>query len=257
LKEATYLWRIVFGASAMLCGVVSLMSHDSELSQRLHAWGLPFASAVAYGLAIALIAGGAAMLVPRFAHIASVVLGVVFGLFTLACVPDMIATPLYPLPYVNFFEQLSIVCGAIAVYAVTETNTVRSAVIGRAARLGLGVCTASFAWAQIVYIRHTASLVPTWIPPNQMFWTNLTTVAFGLAALAILIIYRARLAMRLMALMLALFGVLVWVPRIVAHPGMFSDWTEIGANYLMAAASWLVAGVSVTLSEWKSNRTPE
>ena len=108
-------WRIVFGASAILSGIVSLVSHDSEMRQRLHAWGLPFASAVAWGLALALIAGGAAMLFPRLARFATVVLGVVFGLFTLACVPDMIATPLYPLPYVDFFEQLSIVCGAIAV----------------------------------------------------------------------------------------------------------------------------------------------
>ncbi len=69
-----------------------------------------------------------------------------------------------------------------------------------------------------------------------MFWTILTTVAFGLAAVAILINYRARLAMRMMALMLALFGMLVWVPRIVAHPEKLSNWTEISSNYLMTAA---------------------
>ena len=44
-----------------------------------------------------------------------------------------------------------------------------------------------------------------------MFWAILTTVAFGLAAIAILINWQARLAMRLMALTLGLFGVLVWV----------------------------------------------
>lgn len=242
MKVMNY-WRIVFGASAMLVGVVSLMSHDSEMWQRLRTWGLPFASVVAWSLAIALMVGGAAMSYPRSARFASVTLGVVFGLFTLACVPDMIAAPSYPLPYVDFFEQLSIVCGAIAVYAATETNAIRWAAIGRAARLGLGVCAISFAWAQIVYLQHTLSLVPTWIAPNQLFWTIFTTVAFAVAALAILINNQARLAMRLMALMLALFGVLVWVPRIVTHPGTFSNWTEIGANYLMAAASWLVADV--------------
>lgn len=243
--KATYYWRIVFGASAMLAGVSSMIWRSSGLWLRLHAWGVPFASVIAWAVAIALVIGGAAMLYPRTARFGSVVLGVVFALFTLECVPAMIAAPASPGPYVVFFEQLSIVCGALAVYAATETNARRSAAIGRAVRLALGVCAVSFAWAQIVYLQHTASLVPTWIPPNQIFWTNLTTVAFALAGLGILINYRARLAMRLMALMMVLFGVLVWIPRIVIDPGMSSNWTEIAGNYLIAAASWLVADVSV------------
>ena len=239
--KATIYWRIVFGASTMLSGIVSLLWHDSELWQRVHSSGLPFARVVAWAIAIALVAGGAAMCYPRTARIASLVLSVVFGLFTLACISDMVAAPFQPLPYVNFFEQLSIVCGAIAVYASTDANAVRSAAIGRAVRLALGVCAISYAWAQLVYLQHTESLVPMWIAPNPMFWTMLTTVAFGLAGFAILINRQARLAMRLMAVMLALFGVLVWVPRIVGHPGTFSNWTEISANYLMSAASWLVS----------------
>jgi len=43
-------------------------------------------------------------------------------------------------------------------------------------------------------------------------WAILTTIAFALAAVATLINRQARLAIRLMALMLALFGVLVWIP---------------------------------------------
>jgi hypothetical protein len=102
----------------------------------------------------------------------------------------------------------------------------------------------SFAWAQIVYLQYTASLVPAWIPPNQVFWTNFTTVAFALAALAMLINRQARLAMRLLAVMTALFGVLVWVPLIVAHPATLANWSEIGENYLIAAAAWLVADLT-------------
>jgi hypothetical protein len=41
---------------------------------------------------------------------------------------------------------------------------------------------------------------------------------FALAAIAILINRRARLATRLLTLMLALLGVLVWIPRLIAHP---------------------------------------
>ena len=233
--------RIVFGASAVLFGVVSLRWHDSDLWQHLRTWGLPLAWVVGWVLAIALVTGGAAMLAARTARPASVVLGVVFGLFTLACIPDMIGAPANPGSYVNVFEQLAIVCGAIAVYAATETSAARAATLGRVARLLLGVCAISFAWAQGVYLQYTASLVPTWIPPNQTFWAILTTVAFGLAAVAILVDRQARLAMRLMAVMLTLFGVLVWLPQLVTHPATLSNWSEFGENYLIAAASWLVA----------------
>ena len=228
MKAAPY-GRLVFGASATLSGVVSLLRHDLDVWHRL--------------LAIALIAGGVFVLFPRTMRVASFVIGFVFGVYALAVVPGMIAAPSSPLPYVNFFELLSVVCGATAVYAATQTNAARATALGRATRLTFGVCTISFGWAQIVYLAHTASLVPAWIPPNQLFWTNLTTIAFGLAGIAILINYKARLAMRMMALMLALFGVLVWVPLIVAQPEKLSNWTEISSNYLMAAASWLVAAL--------------
>jgi uncharacterized membrane protein YphA (DoxX/SURF4 family) len=239
MKTTTY-GRIVFGGSAMLSGVASLLRHDSGIWLRARMLG-PFTSVVAWAVAIALVAGGAAVLYPRTARFASVILGVIFGLFTLSCVPNMIAAPFNPLSYVDFFEQLSIVCGAFAVYVATDPNANRAAALGRAVRLAFGVCTISFAWGQIVYLQHTASLVPTWIPPNPIFWTIFTTVAFGLAAVAILINYQARLAMRLMALMLALFGVLVWIPRIVTDPGTLSNWTEFSSNYLMTGAAWLVS----------------
>jgi uncharacterized membrane protein YphA (DoxX/SURF4 family) len=240
MKVAFY-GRALFGASSVLLGVASLIGHGSELWQRLRPLGPAFASVIAWGLAIALIIGGAAMLYPRTARFASVVLGIVYGLFTLACIQDITAAPLNFVSYIDFFEQLSIVCGALAVYAATDTSMPASATLGRVARLALGVCVISFAWAQLAYLQYTASLVPTWIPPNQVFWTILTTVAFGLAAIAILINLQARLAIRLMALMLALFGLLVWVPRIATHPEKLSNWTEFSSNYLMTASSWLVS----------------
>jgi hypothetical protein len=140
----------------------------------------------------------------------------------------MVALPGDWVQYVDFFEKFSIACGAIALCWVTP-----------ALRLAYGVCVLSYAWAQVVYLRYTASLVPTWIPPNQVFWTNLTTAAFALAALAILINRQARPATRLLALMLALFGILVWVPHIIVHPRMLSNWNEIASNYLMAGAAWI------------------
>lgn len=239
--KAAFYGRALFGASAVVFGVASLIGHNSEMWQRLRPLGPALGPIIAWGLTLALIIGGAAMLYPRTARFASVVLGIVYGLFTLACIQDIAPAPLSFVSYIDFFEQLSVVCGAIAVYAATDPSVAESATLGRVVRIALGVCTISFGWAQLAYFQYTASLVPTWMPPNQMFWTILTTVAFGLAAIAILINLQARLAMRLIALMLALFGLLVWVPRIAVHPGKLSNWTEFSENYLITASSWLVA----------------
>ena len=74
-----------------------------------------------------------------------------------------------------------------------------------------------------------------------MFWAILTTVAFGLAAIAILINWQARLAMRLMALTLGLFGVLVWVPQVIALPKADFIWSECVLTTLVTGATWMVA----------------
>ena len=49
-----------------------------------------------------------------------------------------------------------------------------------------GICVASFTLEQAFYLGNTASLVPKWLPPNQMFWAEATTVAFALAAVGLL-----------------------------------------------------------------------
>jgi len=74
-----------------------------------------------------------------------------------------------------------------------------------------------------------------------MFWTVLTTIAFALAAIAILIDRRARLAMRLLTLMLGLFGAMVWIPRLLAHPEAHENWSEFALTVLISGAVWVVA----------------
>ena len=241
-KTALY-GRIFFGASAVLFGVIALMWYDPDTWQTLRQiWSLPFGTIIGGCLMTAQIAGGVGMQYPRTARPASVVLGVVYLLFSLANIPDIIAASnIYERYGGSFFVFFSLLCGAVALYAATESNAARALTFGRLARLGLGVCTISFTLGQILLPRETADLVPKWIPPNQMFWAILTTIAFALAAIAILINRQARLAIRLMTLMLALFGVLVWIPRLIAHPEAHLNWSEFALTFLIAGAAWMVA----------------
>ena len=241
MKTASY-GRIFFGASAVLFGVIALMWHDVDTWQSLHPiWKMPLGSIIGACLMAAQIAGGIAMQHPRTARLASIILGVVYLLFLLACVPGIIAASnLFERYGGSFFQQLSLLCGAIALYAATESDAAKAAKFGRLARLGLGLSAISFTLSQILYLRYTADLVPKWIPPNQMFWAILTTVAFALAALAILINRQARLATRLMTLMLGLFGLLVWIPRLITHPEAHFNWSELALTVLITGAAWMV-----------------
>ncbi len=241
MKTALY-GRIVFGASAVLFGVIALMWHDSDTWQTLRQiWRLPFGAIIGGCLMTAQIAGGIGIQNRRTVRLAAIVLGVVYLLFSLACIPGIIAAPAIYAQYGSFFEQFSLLCGAIALYAATEANAARAVIFGRLARLGLGACATSFTLSQMIYLRVTADLVPKWIPPNQKFWAILTTIAFALAATAILINRQARLAIRLMTLMLALFGVMVWIPRLIAHPEAHLNWSEFSLTFLITGAAWMVA----------------
>jgi hypothetical protein len=233
---------MVLGASAVLLGVIALMWYDSDTWQTLRQiWSLPFGAILGGCLMTAQIAGGIGIQHPRTVRLASVVLGVVYLLFSLACLPGIIAAPAIYAQYGSFFEQFSLLCGAIALYAQTEANEARAIAFGRVARLGFGLCAISFTVSQVVYLRVTADLVPKWIPPNQMSWAILTTIAFALAGIAILINRQARLALRLMTLMLALFGVVVWIPRLIARPQAHLNWSEFGLTFLITGADWVVA----------------
>src|SRR5215467_7411789 len=161
--------RILFGVSAVLFGVIALMWHDAETWENLqHIWGLPFGKAFGWCLMAAQIAGGIGLFSRRSVRLASVVLSVVYLCFSLACVPDIIAASnTYQRYGGSFFIFFSLFCGAIALYAATQTVDARALVLRRMVVLGLGVCTISFTLGQLLLLHETAQLVPKWIPPNQ------------------------------------------------------------------------------------------
>src|SRR3989442_8515118 len=112
-------------------------------------------------------------------------------------------------PYTTLFRSAVILyacCGPIA-----PARTARLAQMGY---YSFGICVVSFTLEQLFYLSATASLVPEWIPPGQMFWAKATTAAFALAAIALLTGFMARLASRLTTAMIVGFGLLVWLPAL-------------------------------------------
>lgn len=226
----------------MLFGILALLWHDADTWQSVaRLWRLPAGTEIGQSLMVLQIAGGIGLLYRRSVRSASVALGVVYGIFALTCLAGIVAAPRAFDAYDGFFEQVAVLCGAIAANATARES--RSSTLVRFAAFGIGLSAVSFATAQIVYFAFTAGLVPKWIPPNGAFWTIVTTIAFFAAAFALMTGYRSRLASQLMALMVASFGVLVWVPTLMRRPQSHSSWSELALTLLIAGAAWTLAGV--------------
>ena len=237
------LGRYVYGLAAIGSGICALAWHDVSNWQQIKALGdVHLREILTYIVATIEILGGVAVLWPRTARAGAVALGAIYFTFALLAVPLIIEHPLVYNGFGNFFEQFSFVSGALILYAcsspITPARTARLAQIGY---YSFGICVVSFALEQLFYLSETASLVPKWIPPGQMFWAMATTAAFALAALALLTGFMARLAARLTTAMLVGFGLLVWLPALFADPRSFENWSEGVETLGIAATAWIVA----------------
>lgn len=231
-KLSSNLGRHVFGAADLAFGVITLAWHE------YNGWHLP--QYIVYPAAAAEIFGGTAIQFRRSAKTGAVILGAVYLAFALGCVPQIFVKPQVYNSWGNFFEQFSLVAGAAIVYARLSSRCSQET-LNRIGRILLGICTASFTLEQATYLGATASLVPKWLPPTQMFWAVATTVLFALAAVALLANRMALLATRLLTLMLVIFGLLVWVPLILSDPHSHANWSETAETFAIAGAVWILA----------------
>jgi hypothetical protein len=219
------LGRYVFGLAVVACGVVTLVWHVSILS---------------YVVGVAQVAGGVAILFFRTARVGAVLVGAAFFVLCLLSVPQIIAHPLFYASWGNFFYPFSLVIGA-AIVVVRFTPSWDSRMVARIASVLFAICIASFGIEQIEFLARTASLVPKWIPPSQMFWAIATCVPFALAAVGLIANRFALLAAQLFALMMLLFGILVWIPILFADPYTRSNWVEGMETVATGGAAWILA----------------
>ena len=229
------LGRYVYGLAAIFSGVLTFCWRD------LNAWReiipldkVPHPQTFLYIAAAIQLLGGFAILWAPTRRIGAILLGIIYLIFALLSAPDMVAGG-----WVNFFEELSLVSGALIILGTNGPDGSRA--LARIGYVLFGICVISFTAAQVVYFSITKSLVPKWIPPGQSFWAIATTIAFALAAVALLSGRMALLASRLLTIMLVGFGLLVWLPIISSAPHKLFNWTENIENLAITAAAWIVA----------------
>jgi len=247
---AANLGRHVFGVATLAFGVVALAWPDIYNGlQPSHRWDARAWQIFVCTAAAAQICGGAALQFRRTAKTGAAILGAVYLVFAFLCVPRIVAKPQVYNNWGNFFEQFSLATGAVIVYArlspVWAPDTLK-----RISRILFGLCAASFAAEQAVYLQATATLVPKWLPPSQTFWAVATTVAFTLAAISLLTNRMALLATRMLKIMLVSFGLLVWVPLLLSDPHNHGNWSETAETFAIAGVAWILADL---LSAYRLN----
>ena len=229
--------RYVYGLAAIGSAVCALMWHHfAALGD------LPHREILTCIAATIEILGGVAVQWPRAARAGAVALGTIFFAFALVGVPLILEHPLGYGGFGNFFEQFSLASGAVILFACSDPiDPARTARLGQIGYYLFGICVVSFALEQLFYLSATASLVPRWIPPGQMFWAIATTAAFALAAIALLTGLLARLASQLTTAMLVGFLLLTWLPALFTDPHSFLNWSESTETLAIAGSAWIVA----------------
>jgi hypothetical protein len=237
-----YLGRHVYGFAAVMFGALIFVWRDVNAWRQILPLGkVPHPEIFLYIAAAIELFGGLAIQWATTRRVGAFSLGSIFFIFALLSVPPIVSKPLIYNSWGNFFEQFSLVSGALVLFGAPAPNNHEGA--PRLARIGynsFGVCVISFALEQLTYLSATASLVPKWIPPGQMFWAVATTIAFALAAIAIIFGHAVLLASRLLTVMLIGFGLLVWLPIVISHPHQLFNWTETAETLAIAGTAWIV-----------------
>jgi uncharacterized membrane protein YphA (DoxX/SURF4 family) len=234
------LGRHVYGLAAVALGLIGLCWGDfASVWQPLPA-DFAARTQLAYAAALLLLVSGVAIQWRRTAKAASLLLAALYLVFVLGWARRVIAAPQTFGTWLGVAEQSALVLGGIVSFASLDETT-GAARIARVGRIVFGICLVAFGVAHLIYVRETAAMVPNWLPPNPKFWAVATGGAHLAAGLALLSGIAALPAARLATVMFVGFGLLVWLPRLVAQPAMHMVWSGNGVNLALVGALWVVA----------------
>jgi uncharacterized membrane protein YphA (DoxX/SURF4 family) len=235
----------VYGLGAVALGLVGLVWGDfATVWQPVQAlpFTLPHRMTLAYVAAACLLTAGVAIQWRRSAPAGILVLAILYFIFALLWLPRVVGYPQIFGTWAGFLEQMALVVAAVVVYAsLAGHDSAGLSWTAQLGRLSFGVCVLSFGLSHFFAIPQTAGMVPGWIPPGRQFWAVATGVAHLLAGLSIITGVLDVVGSRLLTLMLAAFGALVWAPTLFAQPREHMVWAGNAINLALVGAAWVVS----------------
>ena len=205
---------------------------------------LPGRTALAYGTSVLILLAGVGIMWRRTAVWSAAVLTIYFGLIVALVENGRVIVAQYKVygAYFGVAEGLALAAAGLIIFSSSgAVGRAAARRLTRAGQLTFGICALFFGGAHFVYPEATRALVPTWLPPSQLFWAYATGLFHIAGGLAILTGVRARLAAYLLAIMYAAFTPLVHVPLLLSDPSKQFYWTENVLNIALAGVAWVVA----------------
>jgi hypothetical protein len=231
----------VFGGAAIALGIIGFVSRDFATDWQHVGPHVSHRHTLALFAAACEVAGGVAVIWRRTARYGAALLAVLYTIFVLLWVQQVVKAPLIYDSWGNVFEELSLVLAALVIFASASPRDSLWARSESPISRAYGLCAISFALVHLIYLHGAASWVPKWIPPGQVFWAIATAVCFLLAAAAILSGVLAELAARLLTAEILGFELLIWLPKLFAAPHAHFVWAGNGISLAMCGAAWVVA----------------
>lgn len=237
-----------FAATMIALGIIGFVKGDFvQIWEPVPRW-VPGRGVLAYLCALISLGSGIGLLWRRSMPAASRVLfaSLLIWLLVLRLPNLFFETPLVLVAW-TFGSTAVMVAGAWVLYgwfAGERDRRLLGFVIDarglRIARVLDGLSLIPFGLAHFMYVDATTVLIPNWLPWH-VACAYLTGAAFIAAGLAVSTGVLARLAAALSALQMGLFGLIVWVPRMVA--GTVNDFQrgEFIVTCALTAGAWVVA----------------
>jgi uncharacterized membrane protein len=235
-----------FAIATIALGVITLMTRElTAVWMPVPKWAMSAHPAFVYLWAFISIGAGLALFVRRSSFLAAQLL-FAFSFFWLVAfrLPNLFYEK--PLVLVGWaFGKTAIMVAAAWVLCLRFASDHDPSFVFdgrglRVARALYGVSLIPFGLAHFMYLSATAPLIPSWLPWHNAlaYFTGAAFIGAGLAMMSGIL---GGLAAALSTLEFGLFGLIVWVPRVIA--GNVTDFQrgEFIVTFVLAAAGWVVA----------------
>jgi uncharacterized membrane protein len=205
---------------------------------------MPGRTAFVYGASLLMLLAGLGIMWKRTAAWSAAILTIYFAVIVALLENGRVIAAQYAVygAYFGVAEGLALAAAGLIIFS--SSAGIDLAPTRRLTRIGqviFGVCALFFGGAHFVYREPTMALVPTWLPPSQVFWAYATGFFHIAGGVAILTGVRARLAAYLLTIMYAAFTPLVHVPLLLSDPSKHFFWTENVLNIALVGVAWVVA----------------
>jgi len=228
-----------FALGAILLGVVNIWFRDFALQWQPVPPGFPLRVPLAYVSGSLLIIGGVAILGKQYARQGALLLAAAYTLWLLILHGPILGSKPADLGTWNgIAEVVFMICGAITLYAAAAGKL--TAKFAHGVCIAAGLSALAFGATHFKYVEFVAALVPAWLPPSQIFWAFATGVGHLVAGLALLSGIKTALGATFLALMMALFVLLVHLPRVIASPDEHLEWIMLGVALSLSGSAWAI-----------------